>query len=245
MRRFATQIIVAAGLGLVGYSALALQGVEKPNLPKAYITGEGEGWKQLGAADFMTANCDPDTFTWKGSTVSCTGKPSGALPSVKQYTNFELVMQWRHLSSAGNSGLFVWCPKSALDVLKRDQLPEGIEIQVLDHGYTTNYEKETGKKAYWFTTHGDVFPVGKSKMKPFPPTAPGGSSRSFPRKRLSRATPAWNHYYVRCINGEVRLWVNGEEVSGGTNCEPRTGHIALESEGAPVEFREIRLRELP
>ena len=41
---------------------------------------------------------------------------------------------------------------------------------------------------------------------------------------------------MRCINGEVRLWVNGEEVSGGTNIRPATGYLCLESEGAPVEF---------
>ena len=55
----------------------------------------------------------------------------------------------------------------------------------------------------------------------------------------------WNHYYVRCINGEVRLWVNGEEVSGCKDCPQRAGYVCLESEGAPVRFRNIRIRELP
>jgi len=55
----------------------------------------------------------------------------------------------------------------------------------------------------------------------------------------------WNHYYVRAINGEVRLWVNGAEVSGGANCDPKTGYLCLESEGSPVEFRNLKLRELP
>ena len=52
---------------------------------------------------------------------------------------------------------------------------------MLDHGYAEQYEKQTGKKGDWFTTNGDVFAVGKSKMKPFPPTSPNGS-RSFPRR---------------------------------------------------------------
>jgi len=81
-------------------------------------------------------------------------------------------------------------------------------------------------------------------MKPFPPVAPGGS-RSFPRKNLSKGMGEWNHYYVRAINGEVRLWVNGEEVSGGTDCQPAEGFLCLESEGAPVDFRKLRIRELP
>ncbi|MFT3880635.1 MAG: DUF1080 domain-containing protein [Gemmatales bacterium] len=115
---------------------------------------------------------------------------------------------------------------------------------MLDHGYTEQYEKSSGKKATWFTTNGDVFPVGSSKMKPFAPVSPDGS-RSFPRKNLSKGINEWNHYYVRAINGEIRLWVNGEEVSGGNHIEPRTGYLCLESEGSPIEFKEIRLRELP
>ncbi|HXK61323.1 MAG TPA: DUF1080 domain-containing protein, partial [Acidobacteriota bacterium] len=50
---------------------------------------------------------------------------------------------------------------------------------------------------------------------------------------------------IRAINGEIRLWVNGEEVSGGSDCTPSAGYLCLESEGAPIEFREIRIRELP
>src|SRR5262249_53995392 len=135
-------------------------------------------------------------------------------------------------------------PEEALKTLKPDQLPYGIEVQILDHGYVEQYEKKSGKKATWFTTHGDVFPVGKAKMKPLPPTSPDGR-RSFPRKNLSKGVNEWNHYYIRGINAEVRLWVNGEEVSGGRNCEPHSGYLGLESEGSPVEFKQVRLRELP
>ena len=132
-----------------------------------------------------------------------------------------------------------------MEGLKPDTLPRGgIEVQVLDHGFAEQYEKRTGKKADFFTTHGDVFPVGTSKMTPFAPTSPNGQ-RSFPWKNLSKGVGEWNHYYVRAINGEVRLWVNGEEVSGGNDCEPRSGYLCLESEGSPVEFRELWIRELP
>jgi hypothetical protein len=212
--------------------------------PKAFLDGNGPGWKQLGADDFVNVNCDEDTWTWKDGAVHCTGKPVGVCRSKKPYTNFELVAQWRHERSAGNSGIFVWAREESLKALKRDQLPDGIEVQILDHGYAERYRKQTKKEPDWFTTHGDVFPVGKSKMKPFPPTSPDGS-RSFPRKNLSKGFGEWNHYYVRAINGEVRLWVNGEEVSGGDGIEPRAGYLCLESEGSPIDFRDIRLRELP
>jgi Domain of Unknown Function (DUF1080) len=217
----------------------------EPAAPKAFIDGTGPGWKTLAGPDFVNVNCYPDTWTWTGTTAKCTGQPVGVIRSQNPYTNFELVAQWRHLRSGGNSGIFVWTSEAALKDLKRGDLPQGgIEVQALDHGYTEQYEKSSGNKADWFTTHGDVFPVGKATMKPFPPTSPSGE-RSFPRKQLSKGVDEWNHYYVRCINGEVRLWVNGEEVSGGRDCDPRTGYLCLESEGAPVEFRELRIRELP
>jgi Domain of Unknown Function (DUF1080) len=213
--------------------------------PKALIDGTEPGWRALGEKDFTNVNCNADTWTWSADGVKCTGQPVGVIRSQKQYTNFELVAQWKHLRAGGNSGIFVWTAETALKELKPDKLPQcGIEVQVLDNGFTEQYEKSSGKKGDWFTTHGDVFPVGTAKMKPFPPTSPDGS-RSFPRKQLSKSAGEWNHYYVRSINGEVRLWVNGEEVSGGNDCDPRTGYLCLESEGAPVEFKGLRIRELP
>ncbi len=203
------------------------------------------GWVELGKDDFQRANCDEETWTWDGPLVHCTGKPVGVLRSKKKYRNLEFVGWWRHLSHGGNSGFFLWTPDEALEGLVPNRLPNaGIEVQVLDHGYTEQYEKSSGKKATWFTTHGDIFPVGKSKLKPFPPLSPDGS-RSFPKGEFSKPSPNWNFYYVRAINGEVRLWVNGHEVSGGNQADPPEGFLCLESEGAPVEFKNIRIRELP
>lgn len=211
---------------------------------RAVVDGQGLGWRDVTGDDFVNVNCAEDTWTWKDGVAYCTGQPVGVIRSKKPYTNFELVLQWRHMRAAGNSGVFVWTIEDSLKTLKPGQLPQGIEVQVLDLGYETQYEKNTGKKPDWFTSHGDVFPVGSAKMTPFPPAAPNGR-RSFPSKNLVRDVTLWNHYYIRAINGEVRLWVNGEEVSGGTGCDPRTGFLCLESEGSPVEFRNLRIRELP
>lgn len=213
--------------------------------PRAFVDGQGAGWVALTLDDFVNLNGEPGTWSEKGGVIHCTGLPVGVARSQVEYTNFELVLTWRHLKPAGNSGVFVWAPPEALQGLQPGQLPRGgIECQILDHGYTQEYEKQSGKKADWFTTHGDVFPVGTSRMRPFEPISPDGS-RSFPSKSLSRGVGEWNHYYIRCINGEVRLWVNGEEVSGGTGCTPSAGFLCLESEGSPVEFKNLRIRVLP
>lgn len=210
--------------------------------PAAMVDGSEPGFRALGESDFVNVNCKDDTWQWKKDMVHCTGNPVGVIRSVKPYTNLELVCEWRHLRNAGNSGIFIWSPIESLDRLEGPGLPEGIEVQVLDLGYKTAYEKD-GRKADWFTCHGDIFPVGGSTMKPFPPAAPNGR-RSFPAESRSRGVGEWNHYYIRAINGEVRLWVNGKEVSGGAECNPRTGYLCLESEGSPLEFRNLRLREL-
>jgi hypothetical protein len=240
MRTYRLPVVAAAVLP----AAVVVCSQEPPALPKATIDGTGPGWKELTLDDFVNVNCEAETWKAKDGVIYCTGQPVGVARSAKQATNFEIVLQWRHMRAAGNSGLFVWVPEASLKDLKPGRLPHGIEVQILDNGYVEQYEKRTGKKAEFFTTHGDVFPVGSSKMKPFPPTSPNGQ-RSFPRKRLSKGVGEWNHYYVRAVNGEVRLWVNGEEVSGGSGCEPRSGYLCLESEGSPVEFKQIRIRELP
>ena len=201
-------------------------------------------WRDLGEADFTNVNCAADTWAWTPDGVKCSGQPVGVIRTKKPIADFEMSLEWRHLSDGGNSGVFLWAPKAALDSIKPGQLPPGgIEVQVLDHGFTAQYEASSGKKADWFTTDGDVFPVGSSTMKPFPPTAPRGS-RSFPKERHSLGTPAWNHYFIRAVKGEVRLWVNGHEVSGGSDCNPSSGYLCLESEGAPVEFRRMKIREI-
>jgi len=219
---------------------------ESPELKKAFIDGTGQGWQELTGDDFVNVNCDLETWTWEGGHASCTGSPVGVIRMKEPIKNFEMVCEWMHKKNAGNSGVFAWASQASIEKLAagKGRLPDGIEVQVLDLGYETNWEKSKGEPSDWFTSHGDVFPTGPAKMKPFPPVAPNGT-RSFPTKRLTKGINEWNHYYIRAINGEVRLWVNGEEVSGGTNCDPATGFICLESEGSPIEFKNIRLRILP
>lgn len=227
--------------------ALAQEAPAKVDRPGELIVGVGPGWRPLKEADFAHVNDDPDTWKFLDDRAEIHGKgtPVGVLRTRTPVKNFELVVEWRHMKSGGNSGVFAWVPEKALDGLKPGHLPRGgIEVQMLDHGYAEQYVKSTGKKPDWFTTNGDIFAVGESKMKPFPPLSPNGS-RSFPTKNLSRGVNQWNHYYVRGLNGEIRLWVNGEEVSGGSECQPAEGYLCLEAEGSPTEFRNIRIRELP
>jgi hypothetical protein len=235
-------------IGLVfAFHCVGLLANDTEVLPKAFVDGTGPGWSALAEKDFVKVNSADDTWSWKEGVIYCTGDPVSVMRTQKKYTNFELVCEWCHRRDAGNSGIFVWTTDESLNQLTaagKPGLPHGIEVQVLDLGYAEQFVKAHNKPADWFTSHGDVFPVGSAKMKPFPPVAPNGT-RSFPSKNLSKGINEWNHYYIRAINGEIRLWVNGEEVSGGTACQPTVGHLCLESEGSPIEFRNLRIRDLP
>ncbi len=221
------------------------QAATSETVVRAAVDDSAPGWRSLTEADFAHVNSAEDTWSWSDGTLHCTGSPVSVLRTKKTVKNFELVVEWMHERAAGNSGVFVWATPESIKELTdngKPGLPAGVEVQILDHGYT-DMIKARGKKTDWFGTNGDVFAV-RVQMTPFPPLSPDGS-RSFPRKHLAKGHGNWNQYYVRAINGEVRLWVNGEEVSGGTGVEPAQGYLCLESEGSPIQFRKLRIRELP
>ena len=97
-----------------------------------------KGWTKLSKDDFVNVNCKSDTWSWQDDILHCNGNCLGGLRTANEYTNFEFVMEWQHKTHAGNSGVFVWSPKSVLDKLPENTLPQGIEIQILDHGYAEN-----------------------------------------------------------------------------------------------------------
>lgn len=182
---------------------------------------------------WTNVNCAPETWSVREGMIHCTGLPTGALRTTRQYENFILELEWRHLRSGGNSGVFIWGTPIAAP---GGPFLRSIEVQVLDHGFNVPGKNE------WYTTHGDVFPIHGSSMKPF---GRHHGMRSFPSEERSKGTPEWNHYRIVCSNGVIRLHVNGKEVSGGEDCNYRKGYLGLESEGGPIDFRNLRILELP
>ena len=170
-----THISLITLLAAVTLNSATAEDKQAATLRRAFINGDGPDWKALSLQDFVNVNCADGTWSEKEGTIRCSGMPVGVTRSKKTYTNFELVVEWRHLKPAGNSGVFLWAVEKSFAGLKPGSLPSGgIEVQVLDLEYETRYEKQNGKKSDAFTSHGDVFPVGSSKMKPFPPVSPNG-----------------------------------------------------------------------
>ncbi len=211
------------GAVLVGAaSVLQFTAVAAPGFVSLFDGKSLKGWHQV--------NCARETFTARDGMIVCTGKPTGVLRSDKQYENFIFEVEWRHMKPKGNAGIFVWS-----EGISAPGVPfaKSIEVQVLENEYG---------KSDWFTTHGDIFPIHGSTMVP---DHPRKGSRSFPTEERSLPAGKWNKYVIVCIDGAVKLSVNGKFVNGGTECNYRKGYLCLESEGSEAHFRNLRIHELP
>ena len=197
-------------------------------------------WSDMNTAihsPTYTLKADPDNP--KGQVLLLGRRPTGLLRSMRYYENFIFECEWRHLtealSSAGakdttaNSGLYVWADPAPT---VGGTFTRAIEVQVCNLG--------NGK---WYTSHGDLFPIWGAKMIPDPRFGVNGK-RSMPIEFRGKKTGEWNRIRVTCVDGTIQEEVNGALVSAGYRSSPRKGYLCIESEGGPIEFRNMRIHEL-
>ena len=75
------------------------------------------------------------------------------------------------------------------------------------------------------------------------PEPRGIRSKSLENRALGRGK--WNTYVVVAVDGVIKMSVNGKVVNGLSQSSQRKGYICMESEGAEIHFRNIRILELP
>ena len=155
--------------------------------------------------------------------IRCKGQPAGYIRTVRPYKNYVLRLQWRFAPGrAGNSGVL-------LRLVGRDKVwPRSVEAQL-----------QSGAA-------GDFWLIDGAHLD----TPPERVDKGTPRHRLRTRTNEkplgeWNDYEITCNGGNISLKVNGEVLNEGTNAEAFRGPIALQSEGAEIYFRNIRLTPLP
>ena len=171
--------------------------------------------------------------------------PTGLIRSLKPYENYILEYEFRHLTEApsagggsgtsGNSGLII--AHSAFPKPGGPYPNEGHEIQVCNLG-----------NGSWYTSHGDTFTMPGSTSTGIPDPRFGISHdcghRSMPVAFHGSKTGEWNRIRITSVDGVIQNEVNGHLASSLYRASPRKGYISFESEGAPVEFRNMRLQEL-
>ncbi len=186
-------------------------------------------------AGWVPCNIAPETFTVRDGMIVTTGVPTGTLRTERMYENFIIEFDWRHMTSGGNSGLFIWA--DGLPSVGA-AYPRGIEVQILDPGFDRPGKNE------WYSTHGDLFAVNGAALTVAGKISPSGK-RSFPTEERTKPSPEWNHYRLVANHGDLRLSVNGKEVTVAQAASPRMGYLMLEAEGAETHFRNLKIKELP
>jgi hypothetical protein len=151
--------------------------------------------------------------------------------SDKQYENFILEIEWRHMEAGGNSGVFVWSDAEP----RGNRLPNGMEVQMLENEW---YKIHNRTNAF---VSGELFGAGAVTCKPDNPRG----KRSQSKELRCKGKGEWNKYVVVCVDGVVKLAINGKFVNGVSHSSRKKGYLCLEAEGAEIHFRNIRILELP
>ena len=188
-------------------------------------------------AGWVNVNTAADTWRVKDGELICSGHPIGVMRSEKQYENFVLHIEWMHMEPGGNSGVFIW---SNAEPNPQSRLPNGVEVQMLELDWP-KLNMRDGKMPPSAYVHGELFGVGGVKTVPDNPR--GERSMSIEERALGR--DQWNTYDVVAVDGVVKLAVNGVFVNGVSKATQKKGYLCLESEGAEIHFRNIRIVELP
>ncbi len=228
---------------LFGATALFLFSCSKAQVPEISfgtkttlkaLTSETES--KVDTLQWINVNTDADTWRTEGELLICKGLPIGVMRSAKQYENFILEVEWRHMEAGGNSGVFVW---SDAKPDPESRLPGGVEVQMLELDWV-NINNRDGVKPPIAYVHGELFGVGGVETVPDNPR--GTRSKSIENRAIGKGE--WNSYTVVCVDGTIKLSVNGKYVNGISKSTIKKGYLCLESEGAEIHFRNFKLIEL-
>lgn len=194
------------------------------------------GKKKSEPMRWVDVNTTDTTWYKDGKKLIGKGWPIGVVRSERMYQNFIMQVEWRHMEKAGNSGIFVWCDAQPED---HNRLPSGVEVQMLELDWV-NQNKRNGETPPIAYVHGELFGAGKTKTIPDNPR--GERSKSIENRCLG--VGEWNKYTVVCVDGTIKLSVNGKFVNGIRQASKRKGYLCLEAEGARIEFRNLQVIEL-
>lgn len=187
---------------------------------------------------WVNVNTDKDTWSVRDGLLVCTGKPIGVMRTDRQYENFILHIEWRHMEPGGNSGVFGWSDGT---VPEGKRLPRGLEVQMLELDWVNQHKMKDGSLPPIAYVHGELF--GANGLTVTPDNPRGARSKSIENRCKPRGE--WNEYDVVFVDGTVKLAVNGKFVNGVSKASIKKGYLCLESEGAEIHFRNIRILELP
>ncbi len=198
--------------GLLLFSAI-LQGAEKQSL---FNGKDFEGW----TFDMIDPAVKPETvWSVDEGILICKGRPPGVMRTVKDYSNYELTIEWRWAPGGkpGNSGVLIHASKP------REMFvwPKSVEVQ-LGHGNAGDF---------WMI--GETLTVANAQPQ----------GRRWWKKGEGNENPPgeWNTARIRCEGEKVTVWINGQLMNEGAGLSATKGAICLQSEDGEVHFRKVEV----
>lgn len=177
-----------------------------------------EGW----VFDNIDPKATPESvWSVADGLIICKGRPPGVIRTAKDYSNYELVVEWRWAPGGKpeNSGILVHAstPKETF------VWPKSIEVQ-LGHGDA-----------------GDFWMIGETV------TVAGKEADAKGRRWIKNGDSAekvpgeWNVAKVRCEGDKITVWINGTLMNEGLHLSATKGAICLQAEGGEIHFRKVEL----
>ncbi|MDC6406606.1 MULTISPECIES: 3-keto-disaccharide hydrolase [Maribacter] len=188
------------------------------------------GW-HIDVPQMDTIPDSTNPFVIRDGMLVSLGEPRGHLITDKSYSDYKLLIEYRFPGRPGNCGVLVHASKPRA---LYQMFPKSIEVQ-MQHGDAGDFwviaediqvdrmEERRGPKAEWGSTEDKqrrILNLTDSSEKPL---------------------GEWNTMVVACVGDEIKVWVNGDLVNYGYNATASIGQIALQAEGAEVEFRRVSL----
>ena len=162
------------------------------------------------------------------------GEPQGHLITKSSYQNYRLEIEYRFAGKPGNCGVLVHA--STLRALYK-QFPKSIEVQMMHDNAgdfwcitedisVPNMEARRGPKENWGTD--------------------GDKARRIKNLTDNSEKPLgeWNKMVIECKGDNIKVWLNDDMVNDGFGATVQKGKVALQAEGAEVEFRKVDLTPL-
>ena len=189
-----------------------------------------EGWHiDVPVMDSIPEAINP--FIVRNGMLVSLGNPQGHLITDKEYRDFQLNVEYRFAGESGNCGVLVFA--STPRALYR-MFPKSIEVQMMHENAgdfwcivediaVENMEERRGPRKDWGITEGK-----ERRIK----NLTDGSENPIGE---------WNLMRIECLKNEIKVWVNGDLANHGYDATAHVGQIALQAEGAEVEFRKVDL----
>jgi len=162
-----------------------------------------------------------EVFKVQNGVIHITGDPFGYMYTLKEYDDYHLHVEWRWQGEATNSGIFLFVQN------ENKVWPNAIECQL-----------KAGDA-------GDFVLLGGSNLAEFV-TKKGETRPAFPVIKKKNTSPEmavgeWNNADITCKDGSITVFINGVLQNEGTKSMHKSGHVALQSEGKDIQFRNVRL----